>query len=730
MTKLDWLNARSRRLIWTAGVLVALGLVAFVWNADLDPQAGWFALVSSGIASMISAVHSQRSTKSEPDDSLDRDEQLWMLASALPLFLYRCQNDPHWITLFVSDGCEAVTGYPSADFVSGKVRYNELIDEAYRDFVRERWQEGLDANKPVDIDYPIRTASGEERWVCEKGHGVYDDQGTLIYLQGIVVDITDRKVAEKERDLLLQEADQSRRVLLSVLEDERRGQAERLRLILAIEQAGESFVMTDTEGVIQYVNPAFTRCSGYTREEALGQHTRLLKSGKHPEDLYDELWETISSGRAWKGRLVNRRKDGSLFTEDATISAVTDAAGHITNYVAVNRDVTHEIELEEQLFQAQKMELIGRMVGGIAHDFNNNLQAILGFADIAMDDHADSKRLKEYLSEILKAGESASALTRQLLAFSRRQVLSKQPVEMNVMLAEMLNMIDRTVSENVVIDWQPNASTRYVNGDRHLLEQVMLNLVVNARDAMPEGGRLSIKLSDVELSDDDLAMHPDARTGRFIRLTVTDTGIGIPVDIRSKIFEPFFTTKPASQGTGLGLSMVYGIIKQHEGWVSVYSEVDKGTEFHLYIPLSDHEVEEVADPTIVRSDDPIFKGQGERILVVEDEAGILDLIQRILSNAGYEVVAAATAEDGIHCFERDQGRFDMVISDVVLPGKSGFDMVEHLQSDNPNLKVLLISGYSDERTRWSNIQQNGWRYLPKSVNRRVLLSTLREVLTG
>ncbi len=730
MTKLDWLNGRSRRLIWTAGVLVALGLVAFVWNADLDPQAGWFALVTSGIASMISAVHSQRSTKSEPDDSLDRDEQLWMLASALPLFLYRCQNDPHWIMLFVSDGCEAVTGYPSADFVSGKVRYNELIDEAYRDFVWERWQEGLDANKPVDIDYPIRTASGEERWVCEKGHGVYDDQGTLIYLQGIVVDITDRKVAEKERDLLLQEADQSRRVLLSVLEDERRGQAERLRLILAIEQAGESFVMTDTEGVIQYVNPAFTRCSGYTREEVLGQHTRILKSGKHPEELYDELWETISSGKAWKGRLVNRRKDGSLFTEDATISAVTDAAGHITNYVAVNRDVTHEIELEEQLFQAQKMELIGRMVGGIAHDFNNNLQAILGFADIAMDDHADSKRLKEYLSEILKAGESASALTRQLLAFSRRQVLSKQPVEMNVMLAEMLNMIDRTVSENVVIDWQPNASTRYVNGDRHLLEQVMLNLVVNARDAMPEGGRLSIKLSDVELSDDDLAMHPDARTGRFIRLTVTDTGIGIPVDIRSKIFEPFFTTKPASQGTGLGLSMVYGIIKQHEGWVSVYSEVDKGTEFHLYIPLSDHEVEEVADPTIVRSDDPIFKGQGERILVVEDEAGILDLIQRILSNAGYEVVAAATAEDGIHCFERDQGRFDMVISDVVLPGKSGFDMVEHLQSDNPNLKVLLISGYSDERTRWSNIQQNGWRYLPKPVNRRVLLSTLREVLTG
>ncbi len=730
MTKLDWLNGRSRRLIWTAGVLVALGLVAFVWNAELDPQAGWFALVTSGIASMISAVHSQRSTKSKPDDIPERDEQLWMLASALPLFLYRCQNDPHWTTLFVSDGCEAVTGYPSVDFVSGKVHFNELIDEAYSDFVWERWQEGLDANKPVDIDYPIRTASGEERWVCEKGHGVYDDQGTLIYLQGIVVDITDRKVAEKERDLLLQEADQSRRVLLSVLEDERRGQAERLRLILAIEQAGESFVMTDTEGVIQYVNPAFTRCSGYTREEVLGQHTRILKSGKHPEELYDELWETISSGKAWKGRLVNRRKDGSLFTEDATISAVTDAAGHITNYVAVNRDVTHEIELEEQLFQAQKMELIGRMVGGIAHDFNNNLQAILGFADIAMDDHADSKRLKEYLSEILKAGESASALTRQLLAFSRRQVLSKQPVEMNVMLAEMLNMIDRTVSENVVIDWQPNASTRYVNGDRHLLEQVMLNLVVNARDAMPEGGRLSIKLSDVELSDDDLAMHPDARTGRFIRLTVTDTGIGIPVDIRSKIFEPFFTTKPASQGTGLGLSMVYGIIKQHEGWVSVYSEVDKGTEFHLYIPLSDHEVEEVADPTIVRSDDPIFKGQGERILVVEDEAGILDLIQRILSNAGYEVVAAATAEDGIHCFERDQGRFDMVISDVVLPGKSGFDMVEHLQSDNPNLKVLLISGYSDERTRWSNIQQNGWRYLPKPVNRRVLLSTLREVLTG
>ena len=728
MTQPDAIGVRSPLLIWTVAPLGMAGLALLVWVSWGGPATGLCALIVGALACTISAQ--QRDENAHRAALPESDEQLWALTSSLPLFLYRCRNDPDWTTLFKSDGCEIVTGYKAEDFLSGKVRFSALIHDSYRDLVWKKWQDALDDKASIELDYPIRDADGQERWVFERGHGVYDEEGTLLYIEGLVIDITDRKQAEQERDRLLAEADDTRRVLLSVLEDERRGQAERMRLILAIEQAGESFIMTDTEGIIQYVNPAFTRSSGYTRDEALGQHTRLLKSGKHSQELYQQLWQTISRGEEWTGRLVNRRKDGSLFTEDVTISAVTDPKGTITNYVAVNRDVTHELELEEQLLQAQKMELIGQMAGGIAHDFNNNLQAILGFADMAIEDHTDPDRLKEYLNEILKAGQSASALTRQLLVFSRRQVLSRQVVDMNAMLAGMVKIVERTMGENVIVEWHPHPLARFVNGDPRLLEQVVLNLVLNARDAMPDGGRLSMKLSDVELSESDLALRPDARAGRFICLAVTDTGVGIPAQIRTKIFEPFFTTKPASKGTGLGLSTVYGIVKQHEGWISVYSEDNQGTEFHVYLPLSDAAGERIAGKTAASSDDARLKGQGERILLVEDEEGIRGLMQRMLKTAGYEVVCAASAEEGQHLYEQHDGAFDMVVSDVVLPEKSGFDLVERLQEKNPRLKVLLLGGYSDERTRWSQIRQEGWRYLPKPVSRRVLLTTLREVLTS
>lgn len=728
MTTPDPLKRMSPFLIWLATALALAILAPFLFVI-----CGWQTTVVFGLLMLSLGYTGTLLVKHRADSALvdsmrDSKHLLRTVTSSLPLFLYRCRNDTDWTTLFKTEGCLLVTGYKVSDFVSGNIRFGALIHEAHRDAIWKKWQDALKAKVPVELDYPIQHADGSERWLWERGHGVYSDDGTLLYIEGLVVDITDRKHAEQERDRLLAESNETRRVLLSVLEDERRSQTERARLVSAIEQAGESIVITDTEGIIQYVNPAFTKASGYTAEEALGQHTRILKSGKQPDALYRDLWETVSRGEVWSGRLENRHKDGTIYTEDATISAVTDSKGQIINYVAVKRDITHEIQLEQQLLHSQKMEVIGQMAGGIAHDFNNNLQTVMGFTDLAIEDHDDEDRLKEYLSEVRKAGESASALTRQLLAFSRRQVLARQAVDMNELLTNMTNMIRRAIGENVAFDWNPHPGAGEVNGDPGQLEQVIFNLVLNARDAMPEGGRLTITLSTTEFYEEDLLHHPEARTGRHVCIAITDTGTGIPQDLRTKIFEPFFTTKPSSKGTGLGLSTVYGIVKQHDGWITVYSEENKGTEFHLYLPVAEAMAQ--ADISQSARQNMDISGKGERLLVVEDEDGIRELMRKMLTSAGYHVTCAASAEEGQEVYERNHGCFHMIVSDVVLPNQSGFDLVEALKQKHPNLKVLMVSGYTDERTRWPQIRQKGWRYLQKPVNRKVLLTTLREILTN
>lgn len=713
--------------IWAVTILILVGLTPLIGYAYGLLAAFLFALLVVALAYAVVLLQRCRDASAQLTSMRENERQLQTITSSLPLFLYRCRNDTDWTTLFKTDGCKEITGYAASDFLSGQVRYGSLIAESYRDIIWKKWQEGLDQKEPVEMDYPIRHADGKDRWVWERGHGVYNAAGELVFIEGLVLDISDRKQAEEERDRLLKESDKMRRTLLSVLEDERRGQAERIRLASAVEQSQESIVITDTAGIIQYVNPAFTESSGYARDEAVGHHVRMLKSGKETSRTYRNMWRSLARGNPWSGRIVNQRKDGSLFTEHVTISAVTNQAGEITNYVAVKRDMTHEIELEQQLLHSQKMEIIGQMAGGIAHDFNNNLQAIMGFNDLAMEDHDDPEVLKEYLAEIRKAGESASSLTRQLLAFSRKQVLAKQVLNLNDLISNMTEMIRRTIGENVELQWRPQPAVGEINGDPGQLEQVIFNLVLNAKDAMPEGGRLSILLSSVEFTEDDLSIHPDARLGQFACVAVADTGVGIPTEIRAKIFDPFFTTKPASKGTGLGLSSVYGIVKQHDGWLTVYSEENEGSEFHIYLPLAQTDQSALGAALDELSEEEL-KGHGERILVVEDEDSIRELMRKILVAAGYEVVCAASAEDGEALYEQHPGTIDLVLSDVVLPKRSGFDMVASLKEKNPHLKVLMVSGYTDERTRWSLICEKGWRYLQKPVKRKLLLKVLHEIL--
>jgi PAS domain S-box-containing protein len=370
--------------------------------------------------------------------------------------------------------------------------------------------------------------------------------------------------------------------------ERRRIEEDRERLAKAVEQTGESIIITDALGVIQYVNPAFEAVTGYSRREVIGTNPRILKSGQHSPEFYGEMWRVISGGSIWMGRLINRKKDGTIYEEEATISPIRDASGTIVNYLAVKRDVSQEVRLQEQLLQAMKMEAVGRLAGGVAHDFKNLLMVILNRAEFAKDKIGESSPAYNDLVEILQATDRAAELARQLLTLSRRQPLTLQRVDVNIIAGEFRQMLQPLVGEGITISFKPGEGLHGIEADPAQIEQIMMNLAVNARDAMPEGGTITIETANVRLEEDDRLRFIDIRDfrpGEFVMIAVSDDGLGMTDGVRSRIFEPFFTTKSRKEGTGLGLSTVYGIVKQHGGYIDVESQPEVGTTFRTYFPV-------------------------------------------------------------------------------------------------------------------------------------------------
>ncbi|MHB9098500.1 MAG: PAS domain-containing sensor histidine kinase, partial [Syntrophales bacterium] len=363
----------------------------------------------------------------------------------------------------------------------------------------------------------------------------------------------------------------------------KRADAERKRLMAAIEQTGEVIVMTDAHGLIEFVNPAFERTTGYTREEAVGQNPRILKSGKQDELFYRTLWDTISGGRTWAGHMVNKRKDGSLYTEETTISPVRDSSDRIINYVAVKRDLTEHLRLTAQFQQAQKMEAVGLLAGGVAHDFNNMLSVIIGHAEIALGQVDPAHMLHANLAEIRKAAGRATDLTGQLLAFARKQIVAPKVLDLNETVAGILKMLQRLIGEDIDLSWQPVADLWPVMVDPSQIDQILVNLCVNARDAISGVGKLTIETGNSTIDKDYCALNVGFMLGEYVMLAVSDDGCGMDKETLSHLFEPFFTTKVIGKGTGLGLATVYGIVKQNKGFINVYSEPDQGTTFKIYL---------------------------------------------------------------------------------------------------------------------------------------------------
>ena len=509
--------------------------------------------------------------------------------------------------------------------------------------------------------------------------------------------------------------------------ERKRAEAEHERLTTAIEQAAETIFVTDAQGTIVYVNPAFEAVSGYTRAELVGRNPRLLKSGVQDEAFYRAFWETISDGKIWHGRLVNKKKDGTHYTEDATVSPVRDASGNIASYVAVKRDITRDLNLEAQLLQSQKMEGIGRLAGGVAHDFNNLLSVILSYTGFAFDSVPEGDRLREDLLEVRKAGERAASLTRQLLAFSRKQVLQPESLDLNRVLGNMEKMLRRIIGEDVDFIQGLAPELGMVRADPGQIEQVLMNLVVNARDAMPEGGKLTIETANVDLDAEYAAQHQGVVPGPYVMVAVTDSGIGMDEQTMAKIFEPFFTTKGLGKGTGLGLSTVFGIVKQSGGSIYVYSELGRGTTFKVFLPR------ELSTATATATSPAMVARRvtgTETILVVEDEEALRKVARRTLEAAGYTVLVAANGEDALLTSAQHEGDIHLLLTDVVMPQMGGRVLAEKLVKSRPALKVLYMSGYTDNAIVHHGVLDAGTQFLAKPFTAGSLAQKVQEVLAG
>lgn len=495
------------------------------------------------------------------------------------------------------------------------------------------------------------------------------------------------------------------------------------RLMAAIEQTDDTVVITDSRGAIQYVNPAFERSTGYSREEVLGRNPGIFGGGPQDKELYQTLWGTISAGNTWKGRVVNRRKDGALITLAASVSPVRDSSGRIVNFVAVARDMTEQLRLQSQFEQAQRMESVGRLAGGVAHDFNNMLGVILGYTEIAMTKTDSSSPIYGDLQEVLRAARRSAEITRQLLAFARKQTIAPKTVSLNETVEGMLKMMRRLIGEDIDLVWLPARDLWSVKMDPSQLDQIFANLCVNARDAIVNVGKITIETSNVAFDRAYCEDHPGFFPGEFVQLAFSDDGTGMDQETLGRIFEPFFTTKGAGQGTGLGLATVFGIVKQNEGFINVYSEPGKGTTFKIYLPRSSDNVpraeEQVGGPV---------SGHGETVLLVEDEAAMLFLAERFLNGLGYRVLTAKTPEAAIKIAADYEGEIHLLITDVVLPGMNGKDLSAEILRMRPLAKCLYMSGYTADTIAHRGVLDEGVQFIQKPFTLRQFADKVADAL--
>ena len=491
----------------------------------------------------------------------------------------------------------------------------------------------------------------------------------------------------------------------------------------------DMIIAVDKERRIIEFNKAAEETFGYDKAEVLGKHIDILYAD--PAEGLKTHTITRRTGR-FSAEIMNKRKNGELFPSFLSASILRDKSSAFLGVMGVSRDITRlkqsekeRENLQAQLLQSQKVEAIGKLASGIAHDFNNLLTIILGYSQLASDRLEEGNPIRKDIEKIKGAGERAAILIRQLLIFSRKQVLKPKILDLNVVVSDVEKMLGRLIGEDIEFITVLESKLNQVKADRGQIEQVLINLVVNARDAMPEGGRISIQTQNVTFDKDVCKINPESMPGKFVCVNIKDTGFGIRKKILNHIFEPFFSTKKSGEGTGLGLSVVYGIVKQHGGWINVYSEPGRGSTFKFYLPAILAAPEEEVEKAVSIE---TLKGSDERILLVEDEEDVRQFAVTVLREYGYIVFDVASGKDAQRVFENENGNFDLVFSDVVLPDKTGLQLVDEMLLVKPDLRVLLSSGYSNHKSQWAEIKKRRLQFLQKPYGVSDLLKSIKEMI--
>ncbi len=617
------------------------------------------------------------------------------LVELAPIGIFRSTPGGRFVS--VNPALASLLGYESPDeMLQLDLRRDVYLDGAERDRrVSERETTGMSG---FEVRWKRRDGSGV--WVRIDSRVIRGDSGALELFEGFVHDIQKRKDAEEAL----------------------RASVERYRVLFE-KNPGSMWVYDAETLAFLAVNDTAIRNYGYSAEEFLSMTIKEIRPAKDVA----RLLETVTAARAgyadtrdWR----HRKKDGS-FIDVEIASQPLEFSGRRARLVLA-KDVTEKKLLEEQFRQAQKMEAVGQLAGGVAHDFNNVLTAILGYGGLLAARLASDPSGREEVEEILRAAERAVALTRQLLAFSRRQVLEPVVLSLNELIRNLEKMLGRLIGEHLSLVTRLDPSLGNVLADAGQIEQVIVNLVVNARDAMPQGGRLTIETANADLDESYAQRHASVRPGRYVLVAVNDTGVGMDTETLAHIFEPFFTTKEKGKGTGLGLSTVYGIVKQSEGNIWVYSELGKGTTFKVYLPRVDKSLPRSASKTWPA----VTAGGHETILVVEDEAAIRSLTRRILEKHGYRVLDAPNGGEAEKLVTGNPEKIDVLLTDLVMPDMTGTELATRLCAKRPGLRVVLMSGYTDDAVVRDGPPESERAFLQKPFTPAMLVRKIRDVLSS
>jgi PAS domain S-box-containing protein len=488
-----------------------------------------------------------------------------------------------------------------------------------------------------------------------------------------------------------------------------------------IDSSLDMIIAINRDGNILEFNKAAQKTFGYSPEEILSKPSRLLFA-EVAENT--RVTETILKEGKFVGQITGRRKNGAHFPTAFSASMLKNERGEFQGIVAISRDITDQLNLESQLRHAQKMDSIGHLAAGVAHDFNNILTVIQGYATLLLSRRALMPEISEPLNEISVASEHAASLTRQLLTFSRKQTIQPRSLELDAVIRNVSKMLTRLLGEDITLRVESSPGLPSICADPGMLEQVIINLAVNARDAMPRGGEIRIASASVTMTADDVKQHPQARAGKFVCLSVSDNGKGMPPEMLNRIFEPFFTTKEPGKGTGLGLATVYGIVQSHQGWIEVNSAAEKGTTFQIYFPT--------ADALTVQKSEELNEGQchgTETVFVVEDVSELRHLVRQILEAFGYKVFEAANGVEALSIWKQHNAEIDLLLTDVVMPeGISGRDLAEKLLADKQSLRVIYTSGHSIDLVGGDLNLREGKNFLQKPYQAITLARTIRACL--